>query len=141
MVVRCLWLFTSIGRFVSDDSLGQRGNIQLNPTENMMNQWQIGNAVLHFEHGSNPVSYGRLKKLKQTIREEVCKSDFITGLSRNLLDFDCPGDGLISSMIEQTPNLKSRIFLGPEIDMFGMRRVKLDWQANENDYKTIRTWT
>jgi choline dehydrogenase-like flavoprotein len=142
MVGRCFMehFNVEIGRFVSDDSpMWQRGNIQLNPTEKMMNQWQIGNAVLHFEQGSNPVSYGRLKKLKQTIREEVCKSDFITGLSRNLLDFDCPGDGLISSMIEQTPNLKSRIFLGSEIDMFGMRRVKLDWQANENDYKTIRT--
>src|SRR5450756_582826 len=59
--------------------------------------------------------------------------------SRNILDFDCPGDGLITSLIEQTPNLNSRVSLGTEKDMFGMRRVKLDWQANAADYKTIRT--
>jgi choline dehydrogenase-like flavoprotein len=60
-------------------------------------------------------------------------------LSRKFLDFDCPGDGVISSMVEQSPNLKSRVFLGSEKDMFGMRRVKLDWQVNAADYKTVRT--
>lgn len=73
------------------------------------------------------------------MREEICKSDFITDLSRKVVDFNCPGDGVITSMIEQTPNLQSRVFLGTEKDMFGMRRVMLDWQVNENDKKTVRT--
>lgn len=129
-----------IGRFVSDDSpIWQRYGIQLNPSENLIKKLQIGNAVLSFERNSIPTSYGRLKKFKQAMREEICKSEFLTGLSRNILDFDCPGDGVISSLIEQAPNLKSRVYLGPEVDMFGMRRVKLDWQASAADYKTIRT--
>jgi len=142
MVGRCFMehFNVGIGRFVSDDSpIWQQGRIQLNPSENMIRKLQIGNAILDFERSSHPISYGRLKKLKQTMREEVCKSEFLTGLSRNILDFDCPGDGLITSLIEQTPNLNSRVSLGTEKDMFGMRRVKLDWQANAADYKTIRT--
>lgn len=143
MVGRCFMehLNVEIGRFVSDDSpIWQRGSgdIQLNPSESLIKKLQIGNAVLDFSRNSNPISYGRLKQLKQTLREMVCKSEIATDLSRNVLDFDCPGDGVITSMIEQTPNLKSRVFLGAEKDMFGMRRVKLDWQISDNDYKTIR---
>jgi choline dehydrogenase-like flavoprotein len=129
-----------IGRFVSDDSpIWQQGRLQLNPSESMIKNMQIGNAVLDFEHNAKPVSYGRLKNLKQAVREQVCKSTALTDLSRKIADFDCAGDGVISSLIEQTPNLNSRIVLGPEEDVFGMRRIKLDWQVNTADYKTIRT--
>lgn len=131
-----------LGRFVADDSpIWQRGNgnIQLNPVESFIRKMQIGNAVLDFARYADPVSFGRLRELKQTIREQVCKSDFITDMSRNILDFDCPGDGVISSLIEQTPNPQSRVYLGKENDRFGLRRVKLDWQVNAADYKTIRT--
>lgn len=142
MVGRCFMehFNVGIGRFVSDDSpIWQQGGIQLNPSENMVRKLQIGNAVLNFERNSDPISYGRLKKLKQSIREQVCKSTPLTDLSRNIVDFDCAGDGVISSLIEQTPNMNSRVFLGPDKDMFGMRRIKLDWQVNAADYKTIRT--
>ena len=142
MVGRCFMEHFNVGfgRFVSDDTpLWERGMVQLNPSENMIKKLQIGNAVLAFERNSSPISYGRLKMLKQTVREVVCKSKSLTDLSRNVFDFDCPGDGAISSMIEQSPNLKSRIFLGPEKDMFGMRRIRLDWQVSASDYKTIRT--
>ena len=142
MVGRCFMehFNVGIGRFVSDDSpIWQSGRLQLNPSESMIRKLQIGNAVLDFQRNTDPISYGRLKKLKQSLREEVCKSGFLTDLSRNVFDFDCPGDGVISSLIEQTPNLNSRVFLGSEEDMFDMRRVKLDWQVNAADYRTIRT--
>lgn len=142
MVGRCFMEHFNIefGRFLSDDSpIWQKSSIELNPSANMIRKLQIGNGVLSFARNATPVSYGRLKELKRTIREGVCKSESLTGLSRHFLDFDCPGDGVIFSMIEQSPNLKSRVFLGSELDMFGMRRVKLDWQVNAADYKTIRT--
>jgi choline dehydrogenase-like flavoprotein len=142
MVGRCFMEHFNVGfgRFISDDSpVWQQGLIQLNPSESMIRKLQIGNAVLHFERNSAPVSYGRLKKLKQAAREMVCKSETMTNLSRTAFDFNCPGDGTISSMIEQSPNLNSRVFLGSEKDMFGMRRIKLDWQVSAADYKTIRT--
>lgn len=142
MVGRCFMEHFNVemGRFVSDDTpIWQQGRIQLNPSEEMVRKLQIGNAVLDFERGVDPVSYGRLSKLKQAIRKQVCKSSSLTDLSRKISDFDCAGDGVISSIIEQTPNLNSRVTLGSEKDRFGMRRIKLDWQVNEADYKTIRT--
>lgn len=142
MVGRCFMEHFNIdfGRFVADDSqVWQHGVIQLNPSEDLIRKKDIGNAVLVFERNATPVSYGRLRKLRQAAREMVCRSETLTSLSRIAFDLDCPGDGGISSMIEQTPNLKSRVFLGSELDMFGMRRVKLDWQVNSADYKTIRT--
>lgn len=142
MVGRCFMehLNVEIGKFVADDvPVWQKGGIQLNPSEEMIRRLQIGNAVLAFDRHSTPASYGRLKLLKQTLREMVCKSEVATDLTKYISDFDCPGDGVITSMIEQSPNLNSRVFLGSEKDMFGMRRIKLDWQLNDNDKKTIRT--
>ncbi len=142
MVGRCFMehFGVEIGRFIAENSpIWHQDNIQLNPSENMIRKLQIGNAVLNFQRDSVPISYGRLRKLKQALRVAACKSGFLTDLSRNILDFDCPGDGVITSMIEQAPNLNSRVFLGNKKDMFGMRRVMLDWQANAADYKTVRT--
>ncbi|MBU0621564.1 MAG: GMC family oxidoreductase [Gammaproteobacteria bacterium] len=142
MVGRCFMEHFNVnfGRFISDDSpIWQHGGIQLNPSEDLIRKMQIGNAVLSFDINSTPASYGRLRVLKQTIRESICKSDSLTDISRNFVDFDCPGDGIISSLIEQTPNPDSRVFLGAEKDMFGLRRVKLDWKINAADNKTIRT--
>jgi choline dehydrogenase-like flavoprotein len=142
MVGRCFMehLNVHMGKFVADNHpIWKNGGIQLNPSEDMIRRLQIGNAVLAFEQHSTPTSYGRLKLLKQTLREMLCKSKVATDLTRNISDFDCPGDGVITTMIEQTPNFNSRVYLDSEYDMFGMRRVKLDWQLNAKDNQTIRT--
>jgi choline dehydrogenase-like flavoprotein len=62
----------------------------------------------------------------------------VTDLAKKVTDFECDGDGVITSLIEQTPNFKSRITLGTERGMFGLRRVILDWQPNHEDDRTIR---
>jgi choline dehydrogenase-like flavoprotein len=80
-----------------------------------------------------------LRKLKDSARDLVCKSEKLTDLSRKLVDFDCNGDGVITSLIEQTPNLESRITLDSEKDIFGMRRVILNWKPSSADNLTIRT--
>jgi len=142
MVGRCFMehLNIQIGNFVADDNpIWQKGGIQLNPSEDLIRKLQTGNAVLAFERHSTPTSYGRLKLLKQALREMLCKSESATDLARKMVEFDCPGDGVITTMIEQAPNLNSRISLDSERDMFGMRRIKLDWQLNANDKHTIRT--
>lgn len=142
MVGRCFMehLNVRIGNFVAnEDPMWQKGVVELNPSADLIRKHQIGNAVLAFERHSSPFSYGRLKVFKQALREMVCKSELATDLSRHMSDFDCPGDGVITSLIEQVPNNNSRIYLGTEKDMFGMRRVKLDWQLSPADYQTIRT--
>ena len=142
MVGRCFMehFNVEIGKFVTDASpVWNDSSLQLNPSEALIRKLQIGNAVLSFDRSVEPVSYGRLKALKQTVREGVCKSEFATNISRTMVDFNCPGDGVVTSMIEQAPNVRSRVTLGNEADMFGMRRVQLDWQVNANDKRTVRT--
>lgn len=140
MVGRCFMehLNVQLGRFVADDNvIWKSGAIQLNPSNELIRKLNIGNSVLNFEVSSEIVSYGRLGKLKTAIKEIVCKSDSITDFSRRLSDFNCRGDGVISTLMEQVPNLNSRVKLGNDKDHFGLRRIVLDWQLADQDYKTM----
>lgn len=142
MVGRCFMehFNVELGRFIVEDhKIWKEGIVQLNPDETLMRSLHIGNAVLDFNANMHKVSYGRLRDLKDSARNLVCKSEKLTDLSRKLVDFDCNGDGVITSLIEQTPNLESRITLDSEKDMFGMRRVILNWKPNSADNLTIRT--
>jgi choline dehydrogenase-like flavoprotein len=42
----------------------------------------------------------------------------------------------VGIFLEQAPNLESRVSLSDTSDAFGMRRVRLDWRLNENDWNT-----
>ncbi|MEQ1484725.1 GMC family oxidoreductase [Methyloglobulus sp.] len=86
-----------------------------------------------------PTGGGRSKELRKYIRNNVCKWDEITELSRKFVDFQCPGDGILGTLMEQSPNKNSRVSLDKETDSFGLRRVNLSWQMNELDKRTIRT--
>lgn len=142
MVGRCFMEHFNVnyGRFVIEDKKKwKQGSIELNPTDALMQKWQIGNAVLKFHLNYQAPEYGRLHALKKTAREFVCRSETLTELTRKMVDMDCSGDGVITSLIEQSPNLKSRIALDTEKDQFGLRRVILNWNINDADHRTIRT--
>ena len=47
-------------------------------------------------------------------------------------------DGTLQIASEQAPNPLSRISLGQEVDKFGLRRVKLNWQLSTIDLHTIQ---
>jgi choline dehydrogenase-like flavoprotein len=49
-----------------------------------------------------------------------------------------PTDGKLFIASEQIPNPLSRITLGSDVDRFGMRRVKLDWQISRIDLHTLQ---
>ncbi|MDZ4141409.1 MAG: GMC family oxidoreductase [Methylotenera sp.] len=142
MVGRCFMehFNVEIGRFIVENhQMWNDGAVQFNPAESFMRSRNIGNAVLDFNANMHTKSYGRLRELKNSARNLICRSETLTDLTRNLVDFDCNGDGVITSLIEQTPNLDSRVTLDSEKDMFGMRRVILNWKPNSADNLTIRT--
>ena len=142
MVGRCFMEHFNIefGRFVVEDqSKFLQGSLEVNPTEAFMRSRHIGNAVLSFNPSFDTNEYGHFQGLKKSVRELFCKYPSLTDLSRKVKEFDCPGDGVIRSLIEQVPNLKSRIMLDTEKDIFGMRKVKLDWRPTAVDDHTIRT--
>jgi len=115
------------------------GTFPMVPTVELMRKENIGNGIVAFDSDARPRSYGRTRALKQALREAVCSSDRLTNLSRKAIDFDCPGDGVLSTLIEQAPNRNSRLVLSNKRDALGLRRVILDWELNAADKRTIRT--
>jgi len=142
LVGRCFMEHINVkyGRFIVEKpEFWANGGLNIQPRAELIKKLKIGNGVIAFDPDAKPVSYGRTKALKQALRNMVCKSESVTELSRNLVNFDCEGDGVISSMIEQSPNLNSRITLDKEKDMFGIPRLILNWQFNQQDRHTIKT--
>jgi len=140
MVGRCFMehLNVPIGRFIVTAPEFWQNAVALVPTTEFMVKNNIGNGILSFGPNANPVSYGRLRVLKQFLRETGCTLPALVEIARKVVSFDCPGDGLITSLIEQTPNPDSRVGLSNELDKLGLRRVQLNWQINDRDKRTIR---
>jgi choline dehydrogenase-like flavoprotein len=146
MVGRCFMegLNVPIGRFiVTDPEFWRSGTIELAPTEKLIRQHDIGNGAIAFAPDVSE-SYikqnhgGRLRVLREFINETGCSWPYLTVLARKIVDFDCPGDGVLSSVIEQQPNLESCVSLTDDLDSFGLRRVQMNWQLSDGDLKTIR---
>ncbi|MDH3676171.1 MAG: GMC family oxidoreductase [Anaerolineae bacterium] len=73
---------------------------------------------------------------------EFIERDRILNFGLRFLPYE-PGteratDGVLTIESEQALNPLSRITLAPEVDQFGMRRVKLDWQLSAIDLHTIQ---
>jgi len=118
------------------------GEISLVPSEALMRQHGIENGVIHFDANAPAEwalrAYGRLRVLKEFIHETGCSWPVLTELARHIVDFNCPGDGILQSIIEQVPNPNSRVTLVDDLDSFGLRRVQINWELTDADFKTIR---
>lgn len=115
------------------------GNFPISPSAKLIREHDIGNSALAFNPSARPRSYGRLAPVKQFTRNSVCASETLTDAARFFWDFNCPGDGVITTLCEQSPNRDSRISLIEERDALGLRRARLDWRFSEQDRRTIRT--
>lgn len=129
-----------LGRFAGNKKYWQIGDsigIYTKPEFSLNNK--IGNSNITFRLDRAPeVGGGRSKPVRRFFRDNVCRSDSLTEFSRNFVDFHCPGDGTIGTMIEQAPNRDSRITLNSDKDSFGLRRVNLYWAMNDLDKRTVR---
>ena len=148
-VGRCFMndLGVEIGRFLVTDPKFWKwrsdGQIFLTPSVALMREKDIGNGVIIFELNISAAAavreFGRLRVLKEFIHETGCYWPALTELARKFVNFDCPGDGVIRSIIEQQANRDSRVTLSSDVDSFGLRRVQMDWQLTSYDLRTIRT--
>ncbi|MCG2673206.1 FAD-dependent oxidoreductase [Bradyrhizobium sp. GCM10023182] len=141
MLGRCFMehLNVSIGRFVVTRPDFWKKDTALVPTPELMRRENLGSGILSYGPNASPQSYGRLRVLKQFVRETSCTFPNMAEVARKIVDFDCPGDGLVTSLIEQTPNPLSRVSLNRTTDRLGLRRINLDWQISDNDKRTIRS--
>ena len=112
-------------------------DLEFFPTDKFVLENRIGTSVISFGKASSK-SYGRLKAIRKFFKESVCMSESLTDFSRNMFDFNCSGDGVITTLCEQSPNKGSRITLGNEKDSLGLRRAVLNWDINELDKRTMR---
>jgi choline dehydrogenase-like flavoprotein len=131
-----------LGRFVVTDPAFWSKDVRLVPSAEFVRQHDINNGVLDFAPNASSAGIGysgRLKVVKEFLRDTGCYLPAVRDLARKVVDFDCVGDGLITTLIEQQPNPKSRISLSDDVDSFGLRRSQIDWSFTEYDDKTIRT--
>jgi len=113
-------------------------NLEFFPTSKFVMDKKIGTSVIHFGKASSE-SYGKLKAIKKALRNGVCSFENLGDIYRRMFDDNCPGDGIITTICEQSPNIDSRITLSNEKDSLGLRRVSLNWKTDELDERTIRT--
>ncbi|MHC8400564.1 FAD-dependent oxidoreductase [Pseudomonas sp. MDT1-17] len=83
-------------------------------------------------------TYGRMAAIKSFLENLICevgaehKIEFIT-------KFDCPGDGVLGTLIEQFPNPNSRLSLLDERDALGMRKASVHWELTPADRNTVKS--
>ncbi|OEC35132.1 Choline dehydrogenase [Pseudomonas cuatrocienegasensis] len=126
-----------IGTFILAGDLGTSRR-QYFTTDAFIEKHQVGKGNMTFSLLAEVKSYGRTAAIKDFFKNIACeigvadKVDFIA-------KFNCPGDGLISTLIEQVPNQKSRVSLLDERDGLGVRKANLHWELSPEDRKTIKT--
>jgi choline dehydrogenase-like flavoprotein len=130
-------LNVDLGTFVLSDGLDASPR-QYFTSDTFVNSHQVGKGNVTFSALSEVKSYGRTAAIKDFFKNLACeigvadKVDFIA-------KFNCPGDGVIGTLIEQQPNQKSRISLLGERDALGMRKVNVHWEISPEDRQTIKT--
>ena len=83
-------------------------------------------------------AYGRTRKIKEYLQNLSCELGFNDSI-QHWVAYNCPGEGSTGTLVEQQPNLKSRVYLSDKLDSLGMRKLIIDWQISEADKKTLRT--
>lgn len=129
-----------LGRYTNNPKhpiWARKNKFEFFPTEDFSRTNKIGTSVISFGEASSQ-SYGRLKAIKSALKESACSYQGLAEMSKSIFDFNCPGDGTIKTLCEQSPNINSNISLSNEKDSMGLRRVSLNWEMNALDKRTIR---
>ncbi len=117
----------------------QHSAIEIAPRAAALSAMGVGNSVLSINSNARLTYYGRLAPMRRAMRETVCAAPGLTKFSRRFWEFPCPGDGIVTTIMEQCPDPASRVTLDDsKTDAFGGQRLILDWQINDVDRKTMR---
>ncbi|MNM28378.1 Fructose dehydrogenase large subunit [compost metagenome] len=82
-------------------------------------------------------TYGRTAEVKHFLENLACEMGVASKIEF-IAKFSCPGDGVISTMLEQFPNVQSRISLLDEKDPLGVAKVNVNWALSPDDRHTIK---
>lgn len=124
-----------MGEFVMDNPPRR---MEFYTSDEFINEKNIGKSNVTFRVVQKVTAYGRTKKIKEFFQKLSCDMG-IEDKVQFLVEFNCPGEGVISTLCEQSPDILSRVYLDEERDPLGMRRIVHDWRLNARDKRTIRT--
>lgn len=98
---------------------------------------KIGSTNIAFNVKDSPKQFGRTAELKTSLSKLVCKSESFTNFVKKITSMYCPG-GYVGTLCEQVPNKNSYIELLDTEDNHGIRNVKVHYEINDFDKRTIR---
>ncbi|MNG72663.1 Fructose dehydrogenase large subunit [compost metagenome] len=106
-------------------------------TDAFVAEYQAGKGNVSTTILSDVRTYGRTAEVKHFLENLACEMGVASKIEF-IAKFSCPGDGVISTMIEQFPNMQSRISLLDEKDELGVAKVNVNWALSANDRHTIK---
>ncbi len=138
MVGSCLMehLNVKLGEFILKEGYEKKGR-QFFTHSSFTEKYKIGKSNITFGVIKNIKTYGRTAKIKKFFKTLACeysledKIQFIT-------EFQCPGEGRITTLMEQAPGLHSFVALSKDVDDLGQRKALVNWKIDKLDEKTIR---
>jgi choline dehydrogenase-like flavoprotein len=83
-------------------------------------------------------SYGRMAAIKGFFENLICEAG-VEQKIEFIAKFDCPGDGVLGTLIEQFPNPDSRISMLDERDALGMKKINIHWELTPADRNTVKS--
>lgn len=106
-------------------------------TDAFVAEYQSGKGNVAATVLSEVKTYGRTAEVKNFLENLTCEMGFAHKMEF-IAKFSCPGDGVIGTLIEQFPNVKSRISLVDEKDELGVAKVNVHWELSPGDRQTIK---
>ena len=106
-------------------------------TDAFTDEYKAGKGNVRAALLADVQTYGRTAEVKHFLENLACDMGIASKIAF-VAQFSCPGDGLISTLIEQFPNLHSRISLLDERDALGVAKVNVNWVLSANDRHTIK---
>ncbi|WP_397449716.1 FAD-dependent oxidoreductase [Pseudomonas sp. NA-150] len=138
LVGRCFMehLNVDMGTFILKDGQS-RDPCQYYTTDAFVKEYHSGKGNVTTTVLSEVKAYGITAGVKDFFENLTCemgvahKVDYIA-------KFNCPGDGVITTLIEQFPNAQSYVSLLNERDELGMAKVNIHWELSAADRNTIK---
>nr|WP_314616569.1 GMC family oxidoreductase [uncultured Pseudomonas sp.] len=125
-----------MGTFILSD--GQDGSQhQYYTTDAFVAEYRAGKGNVTTAVLEEVRTYGRTAEVKHFLENLACDMGVASKIAF-IANFSCPGDGVISTMIEQFPNVQSHLSLLDEKDALGMGKVNVNWALSEHDRHTIK---
>ncbi|MGN8261791.1 FAD-dependent oxidoreductase [Pseudomonas sp. SMSB3] len=106
-------------------------------TDAFVAEYQAGKGNVQAAVLADVQTYGRTAEVKHFLENLACEMG-VSSKIEFVAKFSCPGDGVISTLIEQFPNAQSRISLLDERDELGVAKVNVNWVLSDHDRHTIK---